>query len=224
MKLLFIDDNRRLVESMKNYLSQYFVVDTAYTAEDGIQKALVGAYSVVLLDLSLPDQSGFEVCKTLRETNVQTPILVLTGSGDQNTCVKMLDCGADDYLTKPFRTAELRARISALGRRNYQYTPKIIQVEDLIIDVGRRHVQRSGKTIALRRKEFDILEYLITNRGRAVTRAMIMDHAWESGKDSWNNTVDVHIKHLRDKVDRPFGSSLIKTAYGIGYMVDDAAL
>ena len=87
-----------------------------------------------------------------------------------------------------------------------------------------RHVQRSGKTIALRRKEFDILEYLITNRGRAVTRAMIMDHAWESGKDSWNNTVDVHIKHLRDKVDRPFGSSLIKTAYGIGYMVDDAAL
>src|SRR4029079_1559655 len=125
-------------------------------------------------------------------------------------------------LTKPFSVAELRARLGALLRRPAAaISSEIFTVQDLIVDPHRRRVERANVPIHLRRKEFDILEYLIRNRGRPVTRSMILDHAWDGTKDTWNNTVDVHIKHLRDKIDRPFGTPLIKTAYGIGYMIDD---
>jgi len=223
MKILLIEDNPLLAESLKRYLHTNFVVDIVSSGEEGIERARAIQYSVILLDLGLPDMNGYDVCYELREARVTTPILILTGVKDAMTSVRLLDCGADDYVTKPFNSAELRARIAALARRGH--TPpaeKVVTLSDLIIEVDRRRVRRSGVTIPLRRKEFDILEYLVANRGRAVTRSMIFDHVWEAGKEGWNNTVDVHIKHLRDKIDRPFKTSLIKTAYGIGYMVDDA--
>jgi DNA-binding response OmpR family regulator len=222
MKVLLIEDNSRLAERVSRYLGANFAVDVASTAHEGIEKALSGAHDIIILDLKLPDKNGAEVCRLLREQTVTTPILVLTGIDNPKTRVSLLDSGADDYITKPFHPGELQARLRALLRRRPNgYDRHIIAVKDLTIDVNRRYVERNGVRISLRRKEFDILEYLVSNRGRAVTRTMILDHVWDGKYDSWHNTVDVHIKYLRDKVDRPFSSPLIKTAYGIGYMVDD---
>lgn len=223
MKILYIDDNRLLIDSVKNLLDNMYIVDSANTGHEGIEKARSIKYSLILLDLGLPDMDGFEVCQELRKLNIIAPILILTVQKDPATSVRLLNCGADDYITKPFNSDALKARVAALLRRSQDlHEEKVIGVSDLTVNVTRRQVWHSGTSIALRRKEFDILEYLITNHGRALTRTMILDHVWESGTEGWNNTVDVHIKHLRDKVDRPFGTSFIKTAYGIGYMVDDA--
>ncbi|HEU5187538.1 MAG TPA: response regulator transcription factor [Candidatus Saccharimonadales bacterium] len=222
MKLLYIDDNRLLTESVKKNLQASYTVDIEHTGREGIEKAQTVAYSAILLDLGLPDINGLEVCKALRKAGVAVPILVLTIQKDPLTAVNLLNSGADDYLTKPFNGDVLKARIAALLRRSQEFQQeKVIQIEDLKVNVSRRQVWRSGIKISLRRKEFDILEYLATNRGRILTRAMILDHVWESGTEGWNNTVDVHIKLLRDKVDRPFGKSLIKTAYGVGYTLGD---
>jgi DNA-binding response OmpR family regulator len=222
MKILYIDDNRLLVGSIKKLLEASYTIDAVHTGKDGVERAGMLTYSLIILDLGLPDMNGFEVCRKLRAANIAAPILILTVQKDPETSVRLLDCGADDYLTKPFNGPVLCARIAALLRRGQDLEEeRIIGVGDLTVNVTRREVWRSGVCIVLRRKEFDILEYLITNHGRALTRSMILDHVWEAGTEGWNNTVDVHIKHLRDKVDRPFATPLIKTAYGIGYMVDD---
>jgi DNA-binding response OmpR family regulator len=222
MKILLIEDNRSLADSLKRQLGKSFIVDMVHSGEDGLQRALLGGQDVIILDLSLPDTNGYEVCRGIRDAGVHTPILILTGASDLTTRVTLLNAGADDFVSKPFSVAELRARLGALLRRPPTlHNTGAITVQDLTIDSTRRRVERAGTPIELRRKEFDILEYLARNRGRPVTRAMILDHAWDGSKDAWNNTVDVHIKHLRDKVDRPFDKPLIKTAYGIGYMIDD---
>lgn len=223
MKLLIIEDNYTLAESLKEHLGSMFTVEVAHNGEKGLRQAYAGGFDVILLDLQLPDKNGYEICKALRMNRIGTPIIILTAEADVASRVTLLNGGADDYVVKPFNMAELRARLSALLRRVPSgYNNSVIVISDLIVDPGRRKVERAGVTIPLRRKEFDILEYLVRNRGRAVTRAMILDHAWDANKDTWHNTVDVHIKHLRDKIDRPFGGKLIKTAYGIGYMIDDA--
>lgn len=223
MKILLIEDNLRLAERIKYYLGKEFIVDVVHTGEEGKTKALSTFYAAILLDLNLPDIHGHDVCRELRKAQLTTPILVISGIKESDSRVSLLDSGADDYLVKPFDPRELIARIHALFRRHHQgYNNHILTVKDLTIDVNRRHVQRGGKSITLRRKEFDILEYLVSNRGRAVTRDMILNHAWDGAKESWHNTIDVHIKYLRDKIDKPFDSPLIKTAYGVGYMVDDS--
>lgn len=223
MKVLIIEDNIRLTERIKTLLGRMYIVDTAFTGENGLSQALSGEHNVIILDLGLPDMSGLDVCQSLRRQGVNSPILILTATDDVLSRVQLLNHGADDYVLKPFSGAELMARIAALSRRQARTPmPAVLMVQDLEINTARREVRRSGQAISLRRKEFDILEYLVSNRGRAVSRDMILNHAWQDGVNSWNNTVDVHIKHLRDKVDRPFKQALIKTAYGIGYMVDDS--
>lgn len=222
MKILAIEDNRRLAERIQYYLGKDFIVDVSYTGKDGLARARNRDYTVILLDLNLPDIKGEEVCRTIRNEALDTPVLVLTANSDVATRIALLDIGADDFLAKPFHPDELAARIRALSRRiDRGYGSHVMRLGDLTIDVNRRHVERDGVEISLRRKEFDILEYLVYNRGRTVTRAMILDHVWGEAREGWHSTVDVHIKHLRDKVDRPFKSPLIKTAYGVGYMVDD---
>jgi DNA-binding response OmpR family regulator len=222
MKLLIIEDNRSLVESLRNHLGRSYSVDTANTGKEGTRRALNGAYDVILLDLHLPDQNGYEICKTIRNAEVNTPVLILTAVTDIPSKVTLLNAGADDYVTKPFSMAELKARLGALLRRSAVInTAKILEIDDMIIDPSKRQVIRAGVNISLRRKEFDILEYLVRNRGKAVSRAMIVDHVWNIDRETWHNTVDVHIKHLRDKIDRPFKRQLIRTAYGIGYMIAD---
>jgi DNA-binding response OmpR family regulator len=222
MKLLIVEDNRSLADSLKRHLGKTFVVDVCRGAEDGLKQAFSGSHDLIILDLHLPDGSGLDICQQLRGANVSTPILILTAAGDIPSRVTLLNAGADDYVTKPFSIAELRARLQALLRRAPSTSSDgVIKIQDLIIDPGRRSVTRGDVPIELRRKEFDILEYLARHRGKAVSRASIVDHAWHTGKETWHNTVDVHIKHIRDKVDRPFPKHLIKTAYGIGYMIDD---
>ena len=225
MKLLLIEDNKPLADSLKKQLGKTYIIDACHTGEEGLQQALSGSYDIVVLDLGLPDKNGHDVCRAIRANSISVPILILTGVDDIDSRVALLDDGADDYLTKPFNVAELRARLGALLRRPVNsYTPNVLTVQDLVVDPTRRFVERAGVAISLRRKEFDILEYLVRNQGRPVTRAMILDHAWDGSKDAWNNTVDVHIKHLRDKIDRPFSTPLIHTAYGIGYMVEAATI
>ncbi|HSX16514.1 MAG TPA: response regulator transcription factor [Patescibacteria group bacterium] len=222
MKLLVIEDNRTLADSLRRHLSKTFVVDVCKTAEDGLKQAFTGNHDLIILDLHLPDGNGLEICQTLRAAQLTVPILILTAVTDVPSRVTLLNAGADDYVTKPFSMVELRARLNALLRRAPSMTGSgILTVQDLILDPARRQVARAGQPIELRRKEFDILEYLVRHRGQAVSRTNIVDHAWDTGKETWHNTVDVHIKHIRDKIDRPFEKHLIKTAYGIGYMIDD---
>lgn len=214
-----------LIDSVKNLLEGLYIVDHAGTGHDGIESAHLVQYSLIILDLGLPDMNGEEVCRELRSSNITTPILVLTVQKDPETTVKLLNCGADDYITKPFNGEALKARIAALLRRDYNMNQeKVITINGLTVNISRREVWREGVRILLRRKEFDILEYLVANHGRVLTRTMILDHVWEAGTAGWTNTVDVHIKYLRDKVDRPFERTLIKTAYGVGYMIDDKSI
>jgi len=222
MKILIVEDSRLLASSVKSLLNKQYTVDVAYTGREGVELAIAREYAVVILDLNLPDIHGEDVCKELRARHIDTPILVLSGVRDTMSRVKLLECGADDYVTKPFDGDELRARILALVRRNSRaITTSELHIDDLIIDTAKRTVRRAGSPIELRRKEFDILQYLAQNQGHTISREMIFSHVWEAGKEGWNNTIDVHIKHLRDKVDKPFNKKLIKTTYGVGYLVDE---
>jgi DNA-binding response OmpR family regulator len=223
MKLLFIDDNTALVKSITDFLGDTWDITPAETGSDGIRLAKTNNYDIIVLDLSLPDINGHDVCRELRKAGVSAAILVLTGVAEADTKVSLLKTGADDYVTKPFDVNEFRARLLALTRRGHLYSqePYLLKVDSLVLDPQKRQVERAGQKITLRRKEFDILEYLLRNRGRVVTRTMIMDNVWDADSDSWNNTVDVHIKCLRDKVDRPFKRQLISTAYGVGYTINE---
>lgn len=221
MKLLVIEDNPRLAERIKSQLQKWYIVEIATSGSEGIQAVSTNSFDLVLLDLGLPDMTGLEVCKHLRDISTDIPILVVTGIDTTLSRVELLDTGADDYITKPFDPSELIARINALSRRRVRSeTRPLIIAGDLTINPSNRKVERAGKAISLRRKEFDILEYLAINKGRVMSRQMIINHAWTSTSSSWIGSVDVHIKQLRDKIDKPFSYPLIKTSYGVGYMVD----
>lgn len=223
MKVLLIEDNARLAERIQYKLIKNFVIDIVHTGEEALAQAELVEYGIIVLDIGLPDMNGRELCTKLR-AQYDIPIIALTGFQDVATRVEMLDLGVDDYLCKPFDIQELRARLHALARRRTkpQIRQKIIYKE-LEIDTMTHDVTRNKQSISLRRKEFEILEYLIINQGRVVTRKMIMDHVWNADTKSWINTVDVHIKHLRDKVDKPFDEAYIKTAYGLGYKLESSA-
>jgi two-component system OmpR family response regulator len=226
MKLLCIEDNTELIESLRYFFEADSKIDNATTGRDGLTLAGRKQYDAVILDLGLPDMSGLEVCTQLRKRDIQSPVLVLSGSRDSNTKVSLFEAGADDYLTKPFTMAELRARLFALLRRtnfdnNHKQDLYLLRVGNLTLDPLSGRVERSGKLIKLRRKEFGILEYLMRNKDKIVTRSMIMDNVWEPDCSSWDGTVNVHIKRLRDQIDRPYGQKLIKTAYGLGYTISD---
>lgn len=221
MKILVIEDNPRLASRIKQQLGKWYLVELALSGDDGLQNITSGSPDIVLLDLGLPDTPGLEVCKQIRLISKDIPILVVTGIDTVESRVELLDSGADDYITKPFNIPELRSRINALARRRIRnISIETITIGDLIIDPSSRRVERSGSQIELRKKEFDILEYLASHPGRVMSRQMIINHAWSSTSASWTGSVDVHIKQLRDKVDRPFSYPLIKTSYGVGYMID----
>lgn len=221
MKILIIEDNPRLAERIKNQLQKWYIVELAPSGAEGLQAISAHSFDLVLLDLGLPDMTGLEVCKHIRDISSDIPILVVTGVDTTISKVELLDTGADDYITKPFEPPELIARINALSRRrNRSNVQPLIIAGDLIINPSSRKVERDGKQINLRRKEFDILEYLAINKGRVMSRQMIINHAWSSTSSSWIGSVDVHIKQLRDKIDKPFSYPLIKTSYGVGYMIE----
>lgn len=221
MKLLLIDDNKELVQTLRKELSKYFIVETARTGKQGEYLAQVNDYELIILDITLPDLNGIEVCKLLRESGIHTPIIMLTGHGELATKVSALDLGADDYVIKPFKFPELLSRMRAVLRRQKKILPSnILTVGDLQIDLNKRLVFRKDKIISLRKKEFYLLEYLVRNVGNVITREMILNHVWASENDFLTNIVDVHIKYLRDHIDRGFDKKLIKTIHGLGYKLE----
>lgn len=222
MRILIIEDNRAIAQALKHELKTYYAVDIVMLGKEGLRHALATKYDTILLDLNLPDMKGEDICKRLRKENINIPIIVISGKEDVKNKVNLLDMGADDYITKPFNVYELRARINVAMRHgsSRRNSSGLIVVGSLALDPSARTVTREGEAINLRRKEFDMLEYLMRNHGQTLTRTMILEHIWDMNEDLWANVVDVHIKHLRDKVDRPFRSNLIKTVHGVGYKIE----
>jgi two-component system OmpR family response regulator len=179
--------------------------------------AEVVAYDAIVLDVMLPDRSGFEVCRALRERGVWSPVLMLTARDAVADRVEGLDSGADDYLVKPFALAELHARLRSLIRRGGPERPAVIEIGDLQLDPARREVRRGGAEIELSAKEFALLETLMRRRGEVLSRFELIEHAWDLAYDARSNVVDVYVRRLREKVDRPFGRSSIETVRGAGY-------
>lgn len=222
MKLLLIEDDRGIASALSQALPDYDV-DIAYDGTGGAAKALAGNYAAIILDLNLPDISGLDVCKQLRKQGLTLPIIILSCEAKILSKISLLDAGADDYLTKPFSLGELKVRLRVQLRRSGDLSSgqSRMVVEDLTLDSERHFVQRAGQQIRLRRKEFALLECLMQRAGSVVTRQTLCRHAWDQNAEPWTNTIDVHIKYLRDKIDRPFGTQLIKTVHGLGYKIED---
>jgi two-component system OmpR family response regulator len=222
MRLLIIEDNFGITLALSQALSPSYSVDCVDSGTLALEKAPANVYSAILLDLNLPDMPGLEVCKALRKAHVSAPILILTAEARTSTKVELLDAGADDYLTKPFSLDELKARLRAITRHHDAIAPSInrLVVGDITLDKAKHTVERNGQRIELRRKEFALLECLMSHAGTVVTRSLLTSYAWNDDDDTWTNTVDVHIKYLRDKIDRPFGQRLIKTVHGLGYKLE----
>ena len=193
------------------------VVDVVMTGHDGVWMATEVAYDAIVLDVMLPDIDGFEVCRRLREAGRWSPVLMLTARDGVHDRVRGLDLGADDYLTKPFALVELLARLRALVRRGERERPSVVTVDDLSLDPATRQVRRGERDVSLTPKEFSLLEYLMRHPGQVLSRARIMDHVWDFAFDGDSNVLEVYIRYLREKVDRPFGHRSIETVRGVGY-------
>ncbi|MEK7247674.1 MAG: response regulator transcription factor, partial [Chloroflexota bacterium] len=219
MYVLVVEDERRLAQLVRKVLEEEgHTVDLAYDGEEGLQMALGGTHDVIALDIMLPQMDGIEVCRSLRRNRVDTPVLLLTALDGVDDRVRGLDAGADDYLAKPFAFQELLARIRALSRRRVQpRDPQELAVDDLTLDLRRRRAQRNGATIELSPKEFSLLEFLMRNEGRVVTRMQILDHLWGYDFATDSNLVDVYVAYLRRKVDKGSNHKLIRTVRGVGY-------
>ena len=223
-KVLLVEDDRGIAGALVHALGNTYEVKAVSTAESAFYKVDTGHYDLIILDLGLPDMPGSVVCRELRERGLVAPILVLTADTGVLTKIKLLDAGANDYLTKPFSLGELKARLRALTRDRQRPVKPAgkLMVGSLELDRRAYQVKRGGVSIGLRRKEFMMLEYLMEHAGSVVTRRALARYAWHGAEDLWTNTVDVHIKHLRDKIDRPFGEPLIRTVYGVGYKLEAA--
>lgn len=218
MRILIIEDDSKLSALLKRGLiEQGYAVDAVYTGEEG--EALLGdtPYDLVIMDIILPGKDGLEVCQSLRQKKINTLILMLTCKNSQADKVRGLDCGADDYLVKPFDFEELYARCRALLRREKNTLTPRITVGDIVMDTVSKEVWRDGKLLAILRKEFAILEYLLRRPGQTVTRSMIEQHVWNMELNSNPNIVEVYISKLRAKLDREGEESLIQTVRGTGY-------
>lgn len=215
-----MEDEHKIAAAIKKGLEiEHFAVDIAYDGVSGFDLAATEEYDCIILDLMLPGMDGFEFCSRLRRESVNTPILILTAKGEIGDKVKGLGLGADDYLTKPFSFEELLARVRALIRRPRLVSPEILKIEDLILDTQSFEVRRGKRKINLSRKEYELLEYLMRNKGKIVSKEQIIAHVWDYDADILPNTVEVFIKNIRHKIDRPFSSRLIKTVRGFGYKI-----
>jgi DNA-binding response OmpR family regulator len=218
MRVLVVEDDKPVASFIKKGLeSEHYAVDLAWDGEDA--QSLVGnaSFDLVILDLVLPKVDGLEVLKHIRAQQTSLPVLILSGRARVEDRVKGLDLGADDYMTKPFSFAELSARVRALLRRSPISTGVVLHVEDLELDRVERVVRRAGQRIDLTPREFALLEYLMRNAGRCVTRAMIVEHVWNFSFDTMTNVVDVYINYLRKKVDQSSENKLIHTVRTVGY-------
>ena len=221
MYVLVVEDERRLAQVMRRVLEEEgHTVDLAYDGEEGLAMAMEASHDVIILDILLPELDGIEVCQSLRKNRVDTPVLLLTALDGLHDRVRGLDAGADDYLCKPFAFRELLARLRALSRRRVQARePERLETADLVLDMNRRRAERAGRIIELSPKEFVLLEFLVRNEGRVVTRTQILDHLWGYDHTSESNLVEVYVSYLRRKVDKGHHRKLIGTIRGVGYIL-----
>jgi len=221
MRILVVEDEAKVASFIaKGFEQEGHAVDIAADGETGLNQALNFDYDAVILDLMLPRKSGLDVVRGVRARKRNLPVIMLTAKNEVEERITGLDQGADDYMAKPFAFAELSARVRALLRRGVQENTKLV-VADLEMDTATRTVKRAGRPIELRLKEYSLLEYLMRNAHRPVTRTMITEHVWDIHFDSVTNVVDVHINSLRNKVDRDFSPPLIHTVRGVGYLLTD---
>jgi DNA-binding response OmpR family regulator len=218
MRILVIEDNHRLNNSLAASLThEGYSVDCAYDGQEGQDLAELISYDLILLDILLPGKDGLEVCRDLRRRRIHTPILLLTARDSIDDRVQGLDCGADDYLVKPFAMRELLARLRALLRRQQPAKQGRLEVGGLIVDPMTHTVEREGRSIDLTPKEFALLEYLMYHPNQVVTREMIEQHIWNYDFECESNVIDVYVRRVRRKIDDPFPVKLLATVRGIGY-------
>lgn len=222
MRILIIEDDRKIANAIKKGLEQEsYAVDIAYDGEDGFGSAMNINYDVIILDRMLPGMDGVEICRALRDNKIKIPIIMLTAKDKIADKVEGLNAGADDYLTKPFSFEELLARLRALMRRPQEISNNLLQISDLILDRVKFEVRRGKKYLLLSSKEFALLEYMMRNPGRILTKDNIIEHVWDYDADILPNTVEVYIGYLRNKIDKPFKGKpeLIHTIRGFGYKI-----
>ena len=221
MRVLVVDDEQRLAAALRRGLeAEGIAVDVAHTGTDGLWLARVNEYDVLVLDIMMPGMSGYTLCRTLRDQENWTPILMLTAKDGDWDQIEALDTGADDFLTKPFSFEVLLARLRSLVRRGTRARPVVLEAGDLRVDPASRKVWRGDTAVTLTSREFAVLEYLVRRKGEAVSKSDILGNVWDFDFDGDPNIVEVYIRHLRNKLDRPFGRESIATVRGAGYRLD----
>jgi two-component system copper resistance phosphate regulon response regulator CusR len=223
VNILLVEDESKVAEFIKKGLNeQLHHIDVAYDGLFGEKLAMENDYDLAILDVILPGKNGLELCRQIRKYKADLPIIMLTALGTTKDKVTGLESGADDYLVKPFHFEELLARIKALGRRKLLVSPGIIyRVADLEVDAFKKTTKRNGKEILLTAKEFSLLEFMIVNKNRVLSRTYIAESVWGINYDGGTNIIDVYINYLRSKIDRGFNVSLIHTVIGMGYVLKD---
>jgi two-component system OmpR family response regulator len=218
MRVLVVEDEIKMAGLLRRGLAEDgLAVDIAGSGEDALVRARATDYDAIVLDVMLPGISGFETCRRLRELGTWAPVLMLTARDSVEDRIAGLDGGADDYLTKPFSLGELSARLRALFRRQPSERPAVLEVGDIKLDPACRHVSRNGTEIDLSAKEFSLLETFMRSPGRVLSRFQLLEHAWDYSYEQRSNVVDVYVRYLREKLDRPFGVESIETVRGSGY-------
>ena len=223
MRVLVVEDEKSLAAGLKKGLeAEGFATDIAFDGVDGLWMARENVYDAIVLDIMLPGMSGYRVCSALREAGVWSPILMLTAKDGEHDEADALDLGADDFLTKPFSYVVLVARLRALLRRGERERPSVLEVGDLKVDPASRRVWRADTEISLTARELSLLEFFARRKGEVVGKREVLDHVWDADFDGDPNIVEVYVRHLRNKLDRPFGRNSIQTLRGAGYrLVDD---
>lgn len=222
MRILVVEDEKDLNNIITKHLKKNnFSVDSVFNGEEALEYLDYGTYDLIVLDIMLPKVNGYEVVKKLRENKNETAVLMLTARDSIEDKIKGLDLGADDYLIKPFDFGELLARIRALVRRKYGNTSNTMEIDDLCIDIAKKTVVRGGKNIELTGKEYEVLEYLIQNKGHVLSRDKIRDSVWDYGYEGESNIIDVLIKNIRKKIDIGNSKQLIHTKRGLGYVLKE---
>lgn len=225
VKILLVDDNNSLLEQIRQILtSQRYIVETATNGEEALDKLFDTSFDAIILDIMMPKIDGLTVLEQTRKAGVDTPVIMLTAKGDVNDMVKGLDLGADDYLSKPFSMDELLARVRAVLRRSGGQCESILQVGDLMLNTVSREVTRGGTPAELTPREFSILEFLLHNKNRVVSRFSLAEHVWGDDFDpfSMSNFMDVHMKNLRHKIGDSGNAKIIRTVRGVGYVIGDS--
>jgi DNA-binding response OmpR family regulator len=225
MKILIVDDEGPLLDQLQRTLeNQRYIIETAADGEAALDKLFESPFDAIILDIMLPKIDGLTVLEEARKAGIDTPVLMLTARGDTEDRVKGLDLGADDYLAKPFSLDELLARLRALLRRSGSQSSTVLQIDDLKLDTVSRRVTKAGAPLELTPREFSILEFLLYNKNRAVSRFSLAEHIWGDAFDpfSMSNFMDVHIKNLRHKIEDPGHGKIIQTIRGVGYIIRDA--